>query len=410
MHSAIQPVAPIEEGDRLLHMDVLRGFALLGILLVNFEYFTRPVQTIALGPDPSLTGLNHLADSLIGILAEGKFYALFSLLFGAGFALLYARAEQSGQPFWNYYFRRLAVLAAMGFAHLALVWSGDILLMYAFSALLMVLFFRHTPTTRLPKWALVWLLLPVFFYWLGIGGIELARLDPDAQAEVLQTFYEQESLFAAAAANAEHIYTSGSFSEVVRLRIDEWLVLMSWAPYWMVSILVFFLLGRWLVQTGRLTYPRKHGAFYSACRLWGLGLGLPLSIVGFWLISDENPLLPSPALGWAVTLTSAGSALLALGYFGLVVKHAQRLHWLAPAGRMALTNYLLQSLCWTTLFYGYGFGLWGKLPQAVQLPLAVVFFAVQVAFSHWWLARFRFGPAEWLWRSLTYWRLQPMRS
>ena len=401
--------APVDEQQRLDHLDVLRGFALLGILLVNFQFFTRPMTSIVMAPDPSMSGLDQIASGLIAVLAETKFYALFSMLFGAGFALMLHRARASDSRFWPLYLRRIAVLMAFGAAHVLLVWPGDILFIYGLLALLMVLFFRNTPTRRLPKWGAILLALPAAINGVFAGLIQLASNDPKAAGEITSGFEQQQQNMTEFVQETSTIYQNGGFTDALAQRLSEYLMMLSWSPFWVTPMLGFFLLGRWLIASGRLRYVTGSEGFFRAWRNWGLTLGLPLACAGYWLMLDQALHIPSSGLAVASALTSAGAALLAMGYLGLISLNAQHLGWLAPAGRMALSNYLLQSLVWTTLFYGYGFGLWGEISRAAQLPLALLFFAGQVIISHWWLARFRFGPAEWLWRTLTYGARQPMR-
>lgn len=139
--------------------------------------------------------------------------------------------------------------------------------------------------------------------------------------------------------------------------------------------------------------------------LWvGLVIGLVASLFSTPLLREGQHRLPDWRLTGAVLLYTVGSIALTLFYLALVTRYSHRLAFLAPVGRMALTNYLLQSLCWTTVFYGYGFGLWGYVPPIAYLPLSMIFFALQVAFSHWWMKHHRYGPLEWLWRALTYLR------
>ena len=401
--------APVDEQQRLNHLDVLRGFALLGILLVNFQFFTRPMTSIVMAPDPSMSGLDQIASGLIAVLAETKFYALFSMLFGAGFALMLHRAHTNDSRFWPLYLRRIAVLMAFGAAHVLLVWPGDILFIYGLLALLMALFFRNTPTRRLPKWGVVLLALPAAINGVFAGLIQLASNDPKAAGEITGGFEQQQQNMTEFVQATSTIYQNGGFTDALAQRLSEYLMMLSWSPFWVTPMLGFFLLGRWLIASGRLRDVTGSEGFFKAWRNWGLTLGLPLACAGYWLMLDQALHIPSSGLALASALTSAGAALLAMGYLGLISLNAQHLGWLAPAGRMALSNYLLQSLIWTTLFNGYGFGLWGEISRAAQLPLALLFFAGQVIISHWWLARFRFGPAEWLWRTLTYGARQPMR-
>ena len=401
-------LTPVQQ--RLDHLDVLRGFALLGIFMVNFAYFTLPIQAIALGPDPGLSGPDRVVDFLIAMLFTGKFVALFSILFGAGFALMAGRAAERGAPFWGVYLRRLLVLAAFGLAHLLLVWSGDILLVYALCALFMILFFRTTPTRRLWKWAVVFFAVPSLVVWLGVAALLAAASDPDLQAGIQAGFEQAHQELVADVEQAAVINATGSWTENVGQRARDMQFLFSSFLFWVPPIVGFFLIGRWLIETQRLLKPNEHRMFFRRWRSRGLVLGLPLGALAAWLgLVAGNLIVPSTLSALALSFYTLAAVVLSLAYLSLVMLGAQRLGWLAPVGRMALTNYLLQSLLWTWIFYGHGLGLWGQLPRWSHPLFVLAFFAVQVGFSHWWMARFRFGPAEWLWRSLTYLSLQPMR-
>jgi uncharacterized protein len=401
-----QRLRPIEA--RLDHLDVLRGFALLGILLVNFQWFVRPVQAIALGAAPDLAGANLAVDWLISALAESKFYALFSMLFGAGFALMAGRAAERETPFWGLYLRRLLVLLLFGLGHMLLIWAGDILVVYSLCAFAMVVVFRKTPVRRLWKWALVFLIVPVALIWLGTLSIAATQFDPELHASIQADFNADEAQLRKTIAQAAIIHAEGSWHDNVGQRLRDAVFLFSNFLFWVPPILGYFLLGRWLIDSGRLTRPQAHQMFFRRWRARGLLLGLPLTLVGASMIHQANMMMPTLDVALGGSLFLAGSVLLALAYLSIVTLASNRLRFLAPAGQMALSNYLSQSLLWTWVMYGHGLGLGPMLPRWSHLLLALGFFAVQVLISHWWLARFRFGPAEWLWRSLTYWQRQPM--
>lgn len=404
MNQSLQPAT-----DRLIHLDVLRGFALLGILLVNFEWFTRPIQAIALGADVDLSGIDAAADFLIKALAEGKFYPLFSMLFGAGFALMAERALSRQSPFWGIYLRRLIVLGLFGAAHMILVWAGDILLVYSLTAFVMVLLFRKTPPRRLWKWALPFIFLPVLVVWVGATFIEISRLDPQGHEQLMTDFAQDEQAFRGNIERAAAIHAEGRWLENVGQRVRDMRFTLGHFMFWVPPVLGFFLIGRWLVVSGRLTRPDEHRMWFRRWRARGLVIGLPLAIAGAALIHDANMMVPTLPAAIGLTLAACAGLLLSLAYLSAVTLSAHRLAFLAPAGQMALSNYLAQSLLWTWIIYGHGLGLWGQLPRSLQLLLALVFFVAQIVVSTWWLRRFRFGPAEWLWRSLTYWKVQPMQ-
>lgn len=408
--NSLTAAQPTQEQNRLIHLDVLRGFALLGILLVNFTYFTAPIQTIMLGPDPALQGMDAIANWLVRWLAEGKFYALFSILFGCGFALVFMKAEQTGISYRGVYFRRLLAMLLIGTVHMLLIWSGDILMIYATLAFLMWILFSRTPPKRLWKWAIFFFLIPIVLIWLGALSIAAVQsLGGEAAAEITAQLEADNAAAEASVAAAAIIHAEGSWVENVHQRFEDMVFIAGTAIFWVPAILGYFLIGRWLLVTRRLIEPQTHQAFFRKWRLWGLLLGLSLSALGMYMMGNDNFAIPTPNMAMGFTLAILSAILLALGYLSTVVLSVDKLRFLAPAGRMALTNYLTQSLFWTWMFYGHGVGLWGEVPRSAQVILALVFFAIQIVLSQWWLKRFRFGPAEWVWRSLTYLKLQPMR-
>lgn len=405
---SVSQLKPVGSADRLDHLDILRGFALFGILLVNFEYFLNPIQAIMLGDSGPLQGADAWVDISIGTLAEGKFYAIFSLLFGAGFALMIQRARSRSVGFWPLYLRRLLILLLFGLAHLLLIWSGDILLIYALVAAMMVLLYRNTPPSRLPKWAALFIAIPAVMILLLATLFGLAPAE--TTAELSQQFAADQEQALAAVAEAARLQRDGSFGQMTDQRLADLSFMLENALFWVPPILGFFLLGRWLLVTGRLVQPDEHAGFYGKAILVGLLLGLPLSGAGALLAWDQSFVEVTSRLALGMVCATIGAALLAFGYLGLIIRQRHRLHWLAPAGRMALTNYLLQSLFWTWVIYGYGLGLGEVIPYWTTPILTTAFFALQIVISRWWLERYRFGPAEWLWRTLTYMKLQPMRK
>ncbi len=402
-------IRPVAADQRLEHLDILRGFALLGILAVNMEYFTRPILVIALGGDPGLSGPDRAVDWAIGALAEGKFYALFSVLFGAGFALLWEKSAAAGGGFYGLYLRRLGILALIGLAHGTLVWSGDILLVYALCGFVMTLLFSRTAVSRLPKWMVVFVAVPVVLNWLFLISFEMSKADPAGHENLREMLATNKASLAAKIDKAAGVYGAGSWLEVTGQRVADFRYTVSHALFWVPPVLGFFLLGRWLMASGKLRDPDGSHRFFRRWTAIGFLAGGTLSLAGYWLQAGHSLQLPSIELALGSTLMAAGAPLLMLGFLSLVVRTRRSLRWLAPTGRMALTNYLLQSLFWSTFFYGYGLGMWEQIPRVWHPVLAATFFALQVLFSGWWMARFRFGPAEWLWRSLTYMKLQPMR-
>ncbi|MBX3711915.1 MAG: DUF418 domain-containing protein [Lysobacter sp.] len=408
---ALQPVAA---GERIETMDVLRGWALLGILLMNIEAFVGPMMAAITGLDPALTGADRIADAAVYILVQGKFYLLFSLLFGMGFAVMMTRTEASGRPFVAPYLRRSFALLAIGLVHLIVVWQGDILTVYALIALVLLALFRHVPTGQLPWWALGSHALA----WLFSAGPLLmgamARMVPGAATEVDKVM-QAEGVRMQAQIEAERLVLgSGSFLDALAHRAGEAPEMLFFVLFAGGQILGMFLLGMWFVRSGAITDPARFPRLYAWLRWCALPVGLAMMLVSFRLMPTADFSVMSFANGFATLLSMIAALLMCLGYVawierGLSTPLAPLLRVVAPAGRMALTNYLMQSLVCTFIFYGYGLGWFERLPRAWQVPFAIALFTLQVLLSRWWLVRFRYGPMEWLWRAATWLRWPAMR-
>ena len=398
-------------GGRVEAVDALRGFALGGILLMNIEFYTRPLQGMALGFDPQWQGLDRFAGWFVAAFVQGKFWTLFSLLFGMGFAVLLERAEAARVSFDAIYARRLLVLLAIGVAHSTLAWAGDILVPYAITGFALWVLHRLIPREQLWRVGLLLYALPMLLVWLSVfalgalpaGGQEIA--DQSAQAaQALRDDYQA----------AARVYAEGTYREVVGQRIDDSLMQYGWFGSILPAILGMFLIGAWLHSSGVLRDPASHRAFFRNAFVVSFPAGLVLAT---WsarrLASADMTVLDAPLALWLTASMLGNLALCAAwgsAFLLLAMRPGSRVAaWLAPAGRMALTNYLMQSIAFTTLFYGYGAGLWGTVPRAMQVLLALAFFALQVLWSRVWMARFHLGPLEWLWRALTYLQLPAMR-
>lgn len=409
-------LAPVTGADRIQALDVVRGFALLGILLMNIEGMAGPLMASMTGLDPQLTGADRWVDGAIYLLVQGKFFPLFSMLFGMGFTVMLMRAEAAQRPFFGLYLRRVLALLAIGLAHALLVWSGDILVTYALMGFLLLLFFRRTPQSRLPKWGIALMLVPaVLTLSLGLLGSAMQAMPEAARAGFDEAMARQAVQMAAEIDSQRQAYGSGSFAEATVQRLHDFTSMIGFIIIYGAFILGLFLVGAWFARSGAIARPGDFERLHWRLRWVALPVGLAMVGVSFWL----EPTLDFGRLdlraSTAQVLQMLGGAVMALGYLGWVVRGLQcpavagGLNALAPAGRMALTNYLLQSLVMTTLFFGYGLGWFDQLPRAWQPLLVLAFFGLQVALSHWWMARFRFGPAEWLWRAATYGQRPPMR-
>lgn len=400
--------APIDAQRRILALDAIRGFALLGIFLMNVEWFTRPMQEMGSGIAPGTTGLDHAVAWLVYVFVQGKFWVLFSLLFGMGFAVMSARAGDAA-TFNKAYLRRCAVLLLFGVAHAVLLWPGDILHSYAVAALVLLAFGEMADRKRL--WLGIAIYAGVVLLSLLIGAM-LAALP----AETGQELAKASGLTREAAAAASQVYAHGDFAQVTAQRWRDFMRLLESDVVVVPMAICVFMIGVWLVRSGRMHDVAAQRAFFARLALYAVpsGLALVACSVALGTSFDIGSQMGMMTLASAVML--AGSLPLALGYLalfvlGLGVPGLRRvLGWLAPAGRMALTNYLLQSLVAALVFHGYGMALWGQMGRSAQVALVFAVFAAQLLLSALWLSRFRFGPMEWLWRWLTYGVRPPMRK
>ena len=410
------PLAPVTGTERIQALDAIRGFALLGILLMNIEGMVGPLMASISGVNPALTGADRWMDTAIYLLVQGKFFPLFSMLFGMGFAIMLARAQAAGRPFVAVYLRRVLALLAIGLAHALLVWSGDILVTYALMGLVMLICFRGTPQSRLPKWGIALMLLPaVFTLAFGLLGSAMQSLPGEASVEFNKALAEQGREMAMQIEAQRQAYGSGSFADATAQRIDDFLSMIGFIVIYGAFILGLFLVGAWFARSGAIARPEEHVRLFTRLRWVALPVGLAMVLVSYWLEPTMDMGRLDIRASTAQVLQMLGGAVMALSYLAWVVKAlhapatARLFGLLGPAGRMALTNYLMQSIVATLVFYGYGLGYFEQLPRAWQPVFVFAFFALQVALSHWWMARFRFGPAEWAWRAATYLDLPAMR-
>ena len=524
-------LAPVAGAERIQALDVVRGFALIGILLMNVEYFNRAIAQLGSGIPADLSGANLWISYVVQYFVTGKFWTIFSLLFGMGFAVMLSRAERAGRGFLVPYLRRIAALAVFGALHSIFLWSGDILFSYAVgaAALLIVLYGRakwiaaaiavcigcgfipgmdwsfgiagglaffglaawwlrgEQRMKRLGRPPVIGFVLLLFggialiaavVMWvlpnmprearigLPVLGIALCTLGyfttkyhhdkparpwrlgvgiycfsffmmtaagasmyffPEKPAAVL-TKAEAKKLQEREAERAKHrkerdeqirketqVMSTGTYREAVAMRAERWVKHTPDEVGFATLLIGMFLIGTWFVRSGVMHDTRAHLPLFRKLA----GIGLPLGI-GLGLLGSTIAMRPIPgangADGWQLAsgLQMLGNLPASLGYVSLVILmlHSagafRKIGVLAPFGRMALTNYLSQSLIASFFFYGYGFGHWGASRVDQMLFVAVVV-VLQIAFSHFWLARFRYGPVEWLWRAVTYWTIPPMR-
>ena len=468
------PLAPVGRHERIVTLDILRGAAVLGILLVNIQYYAFPSLEAEdwrfEGSSPADTATRYG----IEFFATMKFISIFSLLFGMGLALQSDRAAARSRPFAGTYVRRLVVLMVIGLAHGTLLWYGDILLFYAVIGFIALLCRNARPKFLLIS-AIILLLVPLVFMggcaavfpeemahgeldWLRIAddyraasqysvgaesqpandspttttaGASSSEIRPPPlegaghltatpsskpSAATSQEAPPQDPAleFFAFMADEEHIYRFGTWGEMVLHRS------VMFAIVWITTIMIFgwrtlamFFLGICFIRLRILTDSNRHRRTYQYMVWIGLAIGLPMQLMAIWARTTN------PDNAWGVMAFFSGLYIGSLGlflaYVGVVALICLRSDWLArlsplaSVGRTALTNYLSHSIICYFIFYSSGLGLFGEInyPTAILIVLAI--FAVQLVVSPIWLRYFKFGPFEWIWRTLTYWRLQPMR-
>jgi len=409
MHSSAQPAAidstavssnASNAGQRDHAIDALRGFALLGILLVNAGSFASTYFGMGV-PDPAFSRLGDQAVRwLVSLLFESKFYLLFSLLFGYSFALQMDSAQRAGSSFVPRFLRRLGGLALLGLAHAWLLFAGDILLTYALLGLVLLALRRLRPFSALVL-ALTLLLTTAAGWGLLAWLVAQAPLHELPIAEVH-----------AKAQYAAEAYRASAWDAITQRGRDMaegvWFVLVFvQAP----CALAMFVLGLAAQRSGFLAslahQPERLRRWMVFC--------LPLGVAGalFYASAQGSPGAPQPdhvaLAAMAVDLVTA--PLLTFGYVaGLLwaLHHGAASHQLAavlaPAGRMALSNYLLQSMVGAVVFTAYGFALVGRVAPWLVMAGALLLYGVQLVSSRWWMARHAYGPAEWLLRAFTLWQ------
>lgn len=347
-----------------------------------------------LSAEAGSSGADRVAVFLVHALVDEKFYSLFSLLFGAGFALQMRRAGDRGAAFEALFARRMGLLLSIGLAHAILVWPGDILILYALLGFVL-LAFRGASDRALLVGGAALLASPVAVYalYLAIGVGDPFAAGPEGPGGILTAILDG--------------YRTGGYADVVAS--NALLLPAAWLRYALVvrvpKVLGMFLLGAWIVRRGFLDEPGENRPVLARAARWGLAIGLPANLLVAALAERHAHLPASPEGLLQTSLAAVGVPALAFGYAASTVLLANRTRVpaaFAPAGRLALTNYLGQSVACVAIFYGLGLGLFGRIAPIGAFAIAIAVFSVQVAASRLWLERFATGPAEWAWRRATY--------
>jgi uncharacterized protein len=378
LHAAAS--APLPASQRIEALDVLRGLALLGVIAINAVFEFRVSIFAQFLPDPGgLSAVDRAVQNFLSLAVAMKAFALFSLLFGAGLAIQFDRLAQHPRRM-VLLLRRLAVLLLFGALHLVLIWNGDILVEYALAGFVVL------PLLFLPR-------------WLALAAAAAALLLYFAMPLLpLPVPFPTQAWIRVHIADAARAYGGGGFAEVLAFRISEIPAIVPLHVLIFPRTVALFLFGALAWRAGLLRGVPPRRRLTGAVAVVAIACGALIVATR----SDEV----AQRFGGVVLAAGYGAAVLA------IMAHpagARWLGWAAPVGRMAFSNYLAQSLLLGLIFYGYGFGLFGRAGVATTLLIALALYAAQAAISAFWLKRWRYGPVEWLWRSLMYGKRQPMR-
>jgi uncharacterized protein len=429
---AVSQPQPVSESQRLISVDALRGVALLGILVMNVPWFAFHSYAFfnpALGG--GFTGANFGVWLGCHLLFDAKMMALFSMLFGAGLILLTGRVEGRGVSAAGIYYRRIAWLLVIGLLHAYLLWMGDILVSYALCGLILYPMRRWRPAILIAIGSAL-LLIGVALnmgqgHFFAYARSEAAAATAAKDAGETPTAMQSQMLEAWKGMSAEFQPTEKKLEEERATYQAGYLgYLASNAPKALMMQTMFFflwalwratglmLIGMGLMRLGVFSAQRSK-AFYIKLALAGYGIGLPLVGFGAYRMMQNNfDFVELFKYDW--NFNYIGSILVALGHAAVVMLIVRSgalksaVHAVAAVGRMALTNYLMQTLLLGLFFLGWGAGMWGRLDRVGTIGVVLAIWSLQLVFSPLWLSRFRFGPVEWVWRSLTYWKPQPMRK
>jgi len=432
-----QLASPVSQSERIVIIDALRGVAILGILLMNIPGFALPDPVYG---DPSVLNewgtINYKTWYFIEWFMEGSQRALFSMLFGAGIILFITRQEKRVEGLYpaDYFFRRQIWLLVFGlFNAFVLLWFWDILFHYACVGMIMFAFRRLAPKTLIIA-AILCLVLQTVRENVDAyrdrkmidKGEMIAKMDTtttkltDQQKEELGDmtgFKEKVSQEGKVKKMNKSLQAMrGSYGELYDYQSERSVRGELYYTYYGIwDILIFMLLGMAFFKNGVLTGTASSKIYWALC-IGGLGIGLTLSYFRLQPMIDYKFDIFNYTKNVKFEFYQISRVFRALGILGLVMLlfRAKAFKWLVnlfrPVGQMAFTNYLMQSFLGALIFYGVGFGLFGKLQRIEIYYVVAAIYVFQIIYSHIWLKFFRFGPLEWAWRSLTYWKLQPFKK
>lgn len=394
--------------ERILSIDLLRGFAVLGILIMNIQNFSMIgaayINPAAFG---DLNGINKWVWIFSHVFADSKFMSIFSMLFGVGIIIFSERALEKGRRAGPLHYRRNFWLLIFGMIHAYLIWSGDILVAYSLCAFLAFVFRKLKPKTLLIS-SILFFIIPIVFT-LG-SGMTIEHWPEESYNQNMQSWVPD-----AEKVDSEIKAYQGNFLEHMEQRVPSTVFMQTFLFFWQTfwRVMSMMLLGMALYKLGIIS-ASKSRLFYLKMALISLAIGYFLSASGIVMNYRHN---------WSMEFSMfagnmynyIGSVASALGYIALVMLLAKSVKFVklktivSSVGKMAFTNYILMSIIATFIFYGHGLGLFGKVERTDQILIVLAIWIILLVVSPLWLKKYQYGPLEWLWRVLTYRQKQPMK-
>lgn len=395
---------PIEFNKRIFEIDGIRGFALLGILMMNIMSFAGPDL------DDSFTGTrseiytgfwNELSLFFINTFVTTNFYTMFSFLFGLGFYIFLSRAEKKTQSTAALFLRRIALLLVFGLLHGILLWYGDILWTYAVTGLFLLLFYKFKPKVNLIIAVGLLSLTTIIVLLSSIGTymMNIAATNTGMQSETFMF-----------SLNMTETILHGSYGDIVGMNATILGLSAAGAIFVIPNVLAMFLLGLYAGQKGYFNNLSGHKQLLRKTAVIGIGIGLPVKVFTGYLTTyqgHDNVLVQLAQLS-----STIGGPLMSIGYIAalalILLKLPKLVRLLQPVGQMALTNYIGQTVIMLVIFYV--FGLFNSINAVWFIPIALGVFILQLIVSHFWMKYFSYGPLEWIWRNFTYLKMMPFRK
>jgi len=409
MNTSTKSINATSPENRIISIDLLRGFAVLGILIMNIQSFSM-IGAAYLNPTAygDFTSLNKWIWILSNLFADSKFMSIFSMLFGVGIIIFTERALAKGKRAGHLHYRRNFWLFLFGMTHAYLIWYGDILVAYSLCAFFAFVFRKLKPKTLL-IYSILFFIVPVIFT-LG-SGLTIEYWPEESYNQNMQTWMPD-----AGTIDTEILTMQGSWIEQMDKRVPATIFMQTFLFFWqtMWRVMSMMLLGMALYKWGVLS-AKKSKIFYLKMAVISFSLGYLFTGTGIIQNFNHNWSMDYSMFAGSM-FNYVGSVGVALGYIALVMLLSKSVSAnglksiISSVGRMAFTNYILMSIICTFIFYGHGFGLFGKVERTGQIIIVFAVWIIIIVISPLWLKKFQYGPLEWLWRVLTYWRKQSMKK